>query len=90
MSVEDVQIVGDGTCVDVKQTQDPPVVTISDNCSTPCCGCSELNFVESAVATINKSISVLNSYADALKSRLEELRTNLETTKASVAAYPHD
>ena len=90
MSVEDVQIVGDGTCVDVKQTQDPPVVTISDNCSTPCCGCSELNFVESAVATINKSISVLNSYADALRSRLEELRTNLETTKASVAAYPHD
>lgn len=88
MSVENVTIVGAKPCLEVETTTTPPTVTIKDACSTPCCGCSELNFVESAVMTINRSIATLQGYADALRTRLEELNTNLLTTKASLDAYP--
>lgn len=88
MDVADVVIVGDGACLTVSQQNTPPTVMIRDTCSTPCCGCSELNFVESAVATINRSIAVLNGYAEKLRERVEELNTNLQTTKASLGAYP--
>lgn len=87
MRVRDVVFVG-GACLRVEQRQEPPTVTLSDTCSTPCCGCSELNFVESAVATINRSISTLQGYADALRARMDELVENLSVTKASLAAYP--
>lgn len=90
MPVDDVMIVGAKPCMEVTSTQDPPTVTIADTCSTPCCGCSELNFVESAIATISKSISTLNSYAEALKTRLSELDTNIKSTKTAIDAYPHN
>ena len=88
MSVADVQIVGDGTCVKVDTNASTKAITVSDTCSTPCCGCSELNFVESAVATVSKSIDTLTSYAEALKARIEELQTNKAATEAALAAYP--
>ena len=87
MAVENVQIVGDGTCVRVTKDGENRI-KVADGCSTPCCGCSELNFVESAVTTVNKSISVLNEYARSLQARLNELHANLEATRASAAAYP--
>lgn len=89
MPVENVVIVGTKPCLEVTSQQEPPTVRIKDTCSTPCCGCAELNFVESAVTTINKSISVLNGYAAKLQERLEELNTNLQTTKASLEAHPN-
>ena len=89
MPVANVVIVGEQPCMSVKTQTDPPAVLISDKCSTPCCGCSELNFVESAVSTVNRSISVLNGYAEKLRQRLEELNTNLIETKASFAAHPN-
>lgn len=91
MPVEHVQIVGDDACVDVETVTEadvPKTVKIKDRCSTPCCGCSELNFVESAIAIINKSIATLNGYAEALRARVEELRTNDAVTTAAVASYP--
>lgn len=87
MNVRDVTVVG-GSCLAVETTQEPPTVQLKDTCSTPCCGCAELNFVESAVTTINRSIATLQGYADALRTRIEELNTNLQTTQASIAAYP--
>ena len=86
MSVDTVQIVGDQACVTVNTAGSQ--VTISDTCSTPCCGCAELNFVESAFATVNKSIAVLQDYAAALNARLDELHGNITTTAATIAAYP--
>lgn len=86
MSVDAVQIVGDGTCVSVETAG--TTIRIKDTCSTPCCGCAELNFVESALATINKSLAVLQEYADALNTRLDELRSHEATTNAAIAAYP--
>lgn len=88
LNVEDVTIVGDNTCVKVETRNDKNTIEISDDCATPCCGCAELNFVESAVATINKSIAALNTYAETLRARIEELRANRATTAAAVAAYP--
>ncbi len=88
MSVANVQIVGDGTCVTVDTDTTTKAITVSDACSTPCCGCSELNFVESAVATVSKSIDTLTSYAEALRARVEELQANKATTEAAIAAYP--
>lgn len=93
MPVENVIITGDDTsCVAVNISKSSTVhtITLEDTCSTPCCGCAELNFVESAITAINKSISVLNGYAASLGTRLEELMLNLETTKASFNAYPKD
>lgn len=88
ISVENVQIVGDGECVSVERVNDSNVIRISDACATPCCGCSELNFVASAIETITQSISTLQAYAEDLKSRMSELDVNVKTTKVSVAAYP--
>lgn len=88
MPVEEVDIVGDGTCVSVAADSGKKTVSIADTCSTPCCGCAELNFVESAIATINRSISTLNDYAAELRARLSELKVNKELTEAAAAAYP--
>ena len=86
MSVDAVQIVADGACVEVERTDN--AIKIKDTCSTPCCGCAELNFVESALAAVNKSMTVLRSYAEALSSRIDELRSNSAITAAAVDAYP--
>ena len=88
MDAEKVEIVGDGTCVSVDTDRDRNAVKISDTCSTPCCGCSELNFVESAIATINKSLETLNGYAETLRARIAELKSNEVATDAAIAAYP--
>lgn len=88
MPVEEVTIVGDGPCVSVDANNGNKTVSISDTCSTPCCGCAELNFVESAIATINKSLDTLNGYAETLRARISELKSNEETTAAAIAAYP--
>ena len=88
ISAENVEIVGDdGKCVTVSKLDDS-TIQISDACATPCCGCAELNFVESALATINKSLSVLQEYANALSERVTELTANEAATSAALAAYP--
>lgn len=90
MTVDDVQIVGDPNfpCITVTTDGDRKTVKIGDACSVPCCGCNELNFVETAVATINRSIETLTGYAEALQARLAELQANEAATRASVDAYP--
>jgi len=91
MAVENVDIVGDAACINVTTARVDDTlstVTIADSCATPCCGCAELNFVESAVATISKSIETLNAYAEALRTRITELQTNQATTAAAAAAFP--
>ena len=90
MSVDAVQIIGDGTCISVETVNNATdkQVKIRDTCSTPCCGCNELNFVESAVATLNHSIAVLQAYADTLNARIGELHSNSELTRSAVASYP--
>ena len=88
MNVTDVTIAGDNTCVKVTTKNDKNTVEISDDCATPCCGCAELNFVESAIATINKSLATLNSYAETLRARVSELQANRAATAAAIAAYP--
>jgi len=86
MSVDSVQIIGDSPCVSVELAGS--TVKIKDTCSTPCCGCAELNFVESALAAVNKSMSVLRDYAEALSARIAELQNNQAVTSAAVDAYP--
>lgn len=88
MSVKDIKIIGDKKCITVEKTEDPVTFKVSDTCSTPCCGCAELNFVETAVATLNKSLATLTSYADALRQKINELSTNREVTNAAINAYP--
>jgi len=86
MNVDNVDIVGDGVCVSVNQAG--TTLQIRDECSKPCCGCAELNFVEAALATVNKSVSTLQEYAEALSERIAELRGNVQATTATVNAYP--
>lgn len=86
MDVAEVEIVGNGDCVSVTKAGD--ALEVGNTCSTPCCGCAELNFVEVAVATINRSLSTLQAYASALGERLAELQANEAATDAAAAAYP--
>lgn len=88
MNVENIHIVGDGSCIDVTTRNDPAEVKIADTCSTPCCGCAELNFVEAAAETIGRSIATLNAYAETLRARIDELRGNIDTSAAAIASYP--
>ena len=88
MAAEEVQIVGASGCMSVTDDTSRHLVKIADTCSTPCCGCAELNFVESAIATINKSLATLNGYAEALRARVAELKSNEAATAAAIAAYP--
>ena len=54
VSASAVQIAGD-ECVSV--TTSDGVITISDTCSKPCCGCNELAFINDKISEIQTAIS---------------------------------
>jgi hypothetical protein len=61
VAAEDVTIVGDGKCVTV--TTSGNQITISDTCSTPCCGCEELNFVLNHLEILQSTLARLDQYS---------------------------
>lgn len=87
MAVRSVQIVGD-QCIHVSNDLPNSKVMISNECGTACCGCTELQYVDAAIATLNESIAQLSAFADALGSRLDELSSTGAVTIAAFDAYP--
>ena len=74
--LQDVQIVGDGECVQVTTNATSGVITISDKCSTPCCGCPELEFLNSTIDTISASLNTLEKYSQQLNTRITTFVNN--------------
>ena len=87
ISIENVTIEGDGSCVDVETDATSGVVRITDNCSKPCCGCAELTFLNEKTNSITTAIGRLEAFAQALSSRMEEFATNVLLSQRSAVKY---
>lgn len=74
ISVGDVVIIGDGECVTV-QTEGNKIV-ISDSCSKPCCGCPELDYLNTTTKVIESSMARLEAYSERLAERIATFITN--------------
>lgn len=79
--LEDVEIVGDGQCTVV--TVNGNTINIADVCSTPCCGCPELEAVTQQLNVLDASIARLESFANQLNERIQSFVTNYILTIAS-------
>lgn len=71
ISVSDVTIEG-GDCISVETSNGR--ITISDTCSKPCCGCEELNFLNSKANELSTASTRLLSLAGALSERLSDFK----------------
>lgn len=78
--VENVEIIGDGQCVKVDVSGNS--IVISDICSTPCCGCPELEALTQQLTVLEASVSHLESYANQLNERIQAFVTNYILTIA--------
>jgi len=74
IAIEDVVIQGDGQCVDV--TVSGNKVVISDTCSTPCCGCPELEFLTESMKVLDTTLANLEQYSAKLAERINTFVTN--------------
>jgi len=74
INIGNVVIVGDGDCVNVR-TEGNKIV-ISDTCSKPCCGCPELDYLNTTTKVIESSLGRLESYAQKLADRISAFTTN--------------
>lgn len=69
ISVDNVKIVGDD-CVKVAENRDTGVITISDTCAKPCCGCAETTFINQTINDLRTSIGTLEGNVSSLGDRL--------------------
>lgn len=74
INIGDVVIVGDGECVNVR-TEGNKII-ISDTCSKPCCGCPELDYLNTTTKVIESSLGRLEAYAQKLSERISTFTTN--------------
>lgn len=73
ISVNDITLIGDD-CVSV--TKEGHTLKISDKCSKPCCGCAELDFINTKIVQLNTAINKLDNYSVTLGTRLTELQSS--------------
>ena len=73
--LENFVIQGDDDCV--KVTTSGNTVTISDTCSTPCCGCDELEYVTGQLIDLQSRLDSIDGYRDRLATSIETLKTVL-------------
>ena len=71
IAVEDVQIVGD-ECVNVETDHGNGIITISDTCAKPCCGCAETIFINQTINDLQTSVKTLEGRVSSLGDRLSE------------------
>lgn len=80
ISSSSVQIVGDGSCVEV--TVQGNKIMIKDTCSAPCCGCPELEFISTHLALEETVLRKLEAYAEDLQVKfLNTITAILASTK---------
>ena len=73
IAVEDVKIVGD-ECISVSTSNG--VITMSDTCSKPCCGCAETAFINQTINDLQTSVNTLAGNVASLGDRLNEFVTS--------------
>lgn len=78
VNVEDLQIVGDGQCIDVRVEGN--VMTLRDMCSKPCCGCPELDELNRILGVAEAALAKLEGYAGTLTSKQNEFAAKMGTT----------
>ena len=69
ISVADVTIVGD-ECVHVDNNLGDGIITISDECAKPCCGCAETVFINQTINDLQTSVGTLEGNVASLGDRL--------------------
>ena len=80
ISITDVRIEG-GDCISVETSRGR--ITITDTCAKPCCGCEELNFLNTKSNELITATSRLTAFANDLESRLPDFKTNFLETERS-------
>lgn len=73
IAVENVEIVGD-ECVSVSTSDG--VITMSDKCSMPCCGCAETIFINQTINDLQTSVNTLAGNVSSLGDRLTAFITS--------------
>lgn len=82
IDVEDVQIIGDGKCLEVEVSGN--VIKLTDTCSEPCCGCPELEFITSHLELLQSTLTRVEQLAETLQNRYQEFISSiLASTKGS-------
>ena len=78
IATENVTITGDGECVEV--TTSGNKISIRDVCSEPCCGCPELDYLNTNMKILETSLTTLTEYAERLAERVTTFVTNFVLT----------
>lgn len=68
------------TCISLASIAGGNGLSISDTCSKPCCGCSELGVVNSALQTLRNQYTTLANYASNLEQLTSVARGVVEST----------
>ena len=85
MSVSAFELVSGNECISI--TTSDGKVKIEDKCSTPCCGCAELAFLNQKTNEITTAITKLDAFSSVLASKMESLNVNSLITKQGRLAY---
>ena len=72
--VQDLQLKSNSECLDISASAG--VITFTDNCSKPCCGCEELAFLTTAVRTLQASLDQLDALSQQLTARVDAFIQN--------------
>lgn len=78
IAIEDAVITGDGECVEVEVSGNK--IIIKDTCTTPCCGCPELEYVTDSLKILETSLGNVDSYSNQLAERISNFVTNFVLT----------
>ena len=73
IAVENVKIVGD-ECMSV--SVENGIITVSDKCSKPCCGCAETIFINQTINDLQTSVNTLSGNVSSLGDRLTSFITS--------------
>jgi len=82
INTEDVTIVGDD-CVEV--TTNDGIITISDKCSKPCCGCAETTFINQTINDLQSSVNTLSNNALILSDRITSFVNNYLLARKTIS-----
>lgn len=79
LDAQSLFIVGD-SCVDVSTGNG--VIRVTDKCSTPCCGCTEMNFIEERLRYLETMLSRLEEFSNTLATAIPSAVSALAVAKA--------
>lgn len=66
VTAADVELVG-SECINITANTDTGVIRITDTCAKPCCGCTELAFINDKISEIQTAVGRLSAYSDQLR-----------------------